>query len=80
MGLPDLHALLYWLRSGADPAVHFLEVTMYDIINEIIGHTWVSNYTGEQQYIMHTACALVPILVVAFIDTIKSVFGAFMRK
>lgn len=53
---------------------------MYDILNEIIGHTWVSNYNGEQQYIMNTACALVPILTVAFIDTIKIAFASFMRK
>lgn len=53
---------------------------MYDILNEIIGHAWVSNYNGEQQYIMNTACALVPILTVAFIDTIKSAFASFMRK
>lgn len=53
---------------------------MYDILNEIIGHTWVTNYNGEQQYIFNTCCALVPILTVAFIDTIKTVFSAFMRK
>ena len=50
---------------------------MYDIINQIIGHTWQTG-NNEQQYIMYTCCALVLILTVAFIDSIKAAFASFM--
>lgn len=53
---------------------------MYDILNQIIDHAWISNYSGEQQYVMNMCCALIPILTVVFIDTIKSVFSSFLRK
>lgn len=52
---------------------------MYDIISQIIDHTWQTN-TSEQQYIYYTCCALILVLVVVFIDIIKQVFAQFMRK
>ncbi len=52
---------------------------MYDIISGIIGHEWVSNYSGEQQYIYYVACAMIPLLSVVFIDIIKDIFSGFFR-
>lgn len=34
---------------------------MYDIITGIIDHTYVSNYTGDQQYI-YSICAVIIII------------------
>lgn len=53
---------------------------MYDIIYEMIGHTWSSNYTNEQQYVYYISGAVICILVVAFIDIIKTGFAAFTRR
>lgn len=53
---------------------------MYGIINQIIGHAWVSNYSGEQQYVFYGCLALVLILTVAFVDIIRSGFAQFLRK
>ena len=52
---------------------------MYDIIEGIINHNWVSNYTGDQQYIYYICCALIPLLAVVFIDLIKDIFTGFFR-
>lgn len=53
---------------------------MYSIIEQIIGHTWQSNYTSDQQYIYYISGTMVLILTVVLIDIIKSVFASFMRK
>lgn len=53
---------------------------MYDIISQIINHTWESSsYGNEQQYIYFTACSLVIILTVIFIDLIYRIFRHFWR-
>lgn len=52
---------------------------MYDIISQIIDHTWVNNYTSDQQYIYYTCCSLIIILTVVFIDMIYKVFSHFWR-
>lgn len=52
---------------------------MYDIIFEIIGHAWQSNYTGDQQYIYYIAGALILLLVVVFVDMIYRTFSHFWR-
>lgn len=52
---------------------------MYDVIEGIINHTWVTTSTGEQQYIMYTCCALIIILTVVFIDVTYRVFRHFWR-
>ena len=52
---------------------------MYDIISEIIGHTWQSSYTGDQQYIYYIAGALILLLVVVFVDMIYRTFSHFWR-
>lgn len=53
---------------------------MYDILVGIIDHAWVTNYGNDQQYIYYIAGALIVILAVAFIDVIKSIFAAFLRR
>lgn len=50
---------------------------MYDIIVNIISHEWVSNYTGDQQYIYYICGCLISILTVVFIDEIRSIFRRF---
>lgn len=52
---------------------------MYDVIAEIINHTWQSNYTSDQQYIYYIAGALIIVLTVKFIDLIEKLFSHFWR-
>lgn len=53
---------------------------MYDVIYQIIGHVWNSNYSSsEQQYIYYTCCCLIIILTVVFIDLLYRVFRHFWR-
>lgn len=53
---------------------------MYDIIEQIISHSWQSNYTSDQQYIYYIAGALIVVLTVAFVDLVKTTFQQFLRK
>lgn len=52
---------------------------MYDVIEAIIGHTWQSNYTSDQQYIYYICGTVLVILLVVFIDVIKQIFSRFTR-
>lgn len=52
---------------------------MYDLIDGIIGHEWVSNYSGDQQYIYYICGAVIVILLCVFIDLIYRVFSHFWR-
>lgn len=52
---------------------------MYDIVSGIIGHEWLSNYAGEQQYIYYICSALILVLTVVFVDFIKDIFSGFFR-
>lgn len=52
---------------------------MYDIISGIIGHEWISNYGGDQQYIYYIVGAMIPLLTVVFVDFIKDIFSGFFR-
>lgn len=52
---------------------------MYDVIYEIIGHTWIRDGGSEQQYIYYTCCCLIIILTVVFIDMLYRVFRHFWR-
>ena len=53
---------------------------MYDIVSAIIDHAYVTNYSGDQQYIYNICAALICILTVAFIDALRSGFRAYLRK
>lgn len=52
---------------------------MYDLIANIIDHTWQSNYTSDQQYIYYICGALIVILTVIFIDVIRDIIRSFIR-
>ena len=52
---------------------------MYNVINNIIGHTWVTQGANEQQYIYYACCSLIIILTVVIIDLIYRVFRHFWR-
>ena len=52
---------------------------MYEVIQSIIDHEWVSNYGGDQQYIYYIMCALIPTLSVVIIDIIRDIFSSFTR-
>lgn len=52
---------------------------MYNLIEEIIAHEWVTNYSGEQPYIYVVACIVLIVLLVKFIDLVESVFHRFTR-
>lgn len=43
---------------------------MYDLIEKLIGHEWVSNYTGDQQYVYYIAGACILLFSTVFIDLI----------
>lgn len=52
---------------------------MYDVISDIINHTWVSQGAGEQQYIYYTASAIIILFTIVVIDLIYRVFRHFWR-
>lgn len=53
---------------------------MYEIIETIIGHTWQSNYTSDQQYIYYIAGALIIIFSSDLLDWIHRLFSSFLRS
>ena len=52
---------------------------MYNLISNIIDHNWITQGSGEQQYIYYICCAIIPLLTVVFIDFIKDIFSGFFR-
>lgn len=52
---------------------------MYDLISNIIDHSWITTNAGEQQYIYYICGCLIVILTVVFIDLIYRVFSHFWR-
>lgn len=52
---------------------------MYDIISQIISHSWISQNAGEQQYVYYICGALIILLTIVFIDLIYRVFLHFWR-
>lgn len=53
---------------------------MYDVIQDIINHTWQSNYTSDQQYIYYIAGTLIVIITVVIIDLVYRIFGHFWKR
>ena len=49
---------------------------MYDIISQIINHSWMTN-TSDQQYIYYICGAIIIILLCVFIDMIYRVLSHF---
>ena len=53
---------------------------MYDVIQDIINHSWQSNYTSDQQYIYYIAGTLIVIFSVVIIDLVYRIFGHFWKR
>lgn len=53
---------------------------MYEVIEDIINHTWQSNYTSDQQYIYYIAGTLIVIFTVVIIDLVYRIFGHFWKR
>lgn len=53
---------------------------MYDVISQIINHEWVSNYSGEQQYIYYIAGAIIVLFFVSMIDLFYRLISSIIGK
>lgn len=53
---------------------------MYNIVQQLINHTWNAGTTGDQQYIYYIVGALICCGFVAFIDVIFGFFGILLRN
>lgn len=53
---------------------------MYDIIFDIIGHEYVSNYSGDQQYIYYICAVLISMFSLILADSVRFVFRAFLGR
>lgn len=53
---------------------------MYDIIESIIGHEWITNYSGDQQYIYYISGTVIILFSVTFIDLIYRFVRGIIRK
>lgn len=53
---------------------------MYDIISSIINHSWVSNYTGDQQYIYYICGALICLVISLLIDGVFRLLRGFLPR
>ena len=52
---------------------------MYEIIENIIGHVWNTQYSGAQQYIYYICGALIIIFSIVIIDLVYRIFSHFWR-
>ena len=52
---------------------------MYDIIRNLINHTWQSNYTNDQQYIYYIDGTVIILFVVWVFDIFTQLVKAFRR-
>ncbi len=51
---------------------------MYDLINELMGHTWTTG-DSSQQYVYYIAGALIIVLTAVILDTVCRVFYHYLR-
>ena len=52
---------------------------MYDIIENIIDHSWITQNAGAQQYVYYICGALIIVFVVVVVDLIYRIFSHFWR-
>lgn len=52
---------------------------MYNVISNIINHTWITQNAGDQQYVYYIAGAVIVVLTVVFVDLVYRVFRNFWR-
>ena len=53
---------------------------MYNVIQNIINHTWVTQSTGDQQYIYYICGAMICVLTAFFLDTFVRFFRGVLGK
>lgn len=53
---------------------------MYDLIEQLIDHTWQSNYTSDQQYIYYITGTVIVIFCVWLLDLIRVIISAAAGK
>lgn len=53
---------------------------MYDIIKNILDHSWISQNAGDQQYIYYIAGTLIVIITVVIIDLVYRIFSHFWKR
>ena len=52
---------------------------MYDVINEIINHTWIQQGANEQQYVYMIVGVIICLLTVTSIDLLYRVFNSIFK-
>ena len=52
---------------------------MYDLIEALINHNWVSNYSGDQQYIYYICGTVIIVLTVVIIDLVYRLFRSILK-
>lgn len=53
---------------------------MYEIIKQIIDHTWISQYTQDQQYYYYISGALIIVLTAVFVDMVYKILYSITHK
>lgn len=53
---------------------------MYDLINNLISHSWITQGANEQQYVYYITGALIIILTSVLVDMIYRLIRSFWRK
>lgn len=53
---------------------------MYDIIRNIIDHTWVTQGSNDQQYIYYICGCLICVMTAVTMDGLYKLFTALWRK
>lgn len=52
---------------------------LYDIVTAMIGHTWQSNYSGDQSYIYNIVGCIIILAFVQATDMLYRTFAHFWR-
>ena len=53
---------------------------LYEIVRNMIDHTWVTTSQGDQQYIYYICGAIIILVTVVLIDLIYRTFAHFWRS
>lgn len=53
---------------------------MYELIKNMIDHEWVSNYSGDQQYIYYIVGAVIILFLIMTYDLIGRLIDSFRFK
>lgn len=53
---------------------------MFDLIRQIINHTWQTSTTGDQQIIYYIAGTMIIIFSIMIVDVFRRLFAHFIGK